>query len=131
MKQALISYRSATGLTAVSAIPINQLWQYRALVIHWGSAFDAYIGSLRQIHPVTKPLVKLPLAVALPMSRQADTVTFLPKRLTAVSNLIVLDVPDFQFGWDVILATRQGRTLAVLEQSFVDMVATVWHSSQP
>lgn len=112
-------------------IPIQTLWQYRSLVVHWGTAFTAYIRSLRQMVHAQGSLVRVPLAVALPMAQQTDTVVFLPKRLTAVSKLAILDVPGFQFDWDAVLLTRPGRTPTVLEQSFVDMVATVWKSGAP
>ncbi len=118
-------------LANVTSIPIQKLWLYRSLVVHWGTAFAAYIRSLRQMGHAKGSMVRVPLAVALPMAQQMDTVIFLPKRLTTVSNLTILDVPGFQFDWDAVLLTRPGRTLTVLEQSFVDMVATVWKTGAP
>lgn len=119
------------ALAGVKGIPIKELWQYRTLVVHWGSAFAAYIRSLRQVGQAKGAMVRVPLAVALPMAQQMDTIIFLPRRLTAVSGLTILDVPGFQFDWDAVLVTRPGRTLTILEQSFVDMVAVVWQSSNP
>jgi DNA-binding transcriptional LysR family regulator len=114
-------------LATATAVPIYQLWQYRALVIHWGTAFEAYIRSLRQMSSTTAALVRVPLAVALPMARQPNTVTFLPSRLQKMSGLVAVDVPGFQFDWDTVLVTRAGRSLTTLEQSFVDTVTAVWH----
>lgn len=113
-------------LAEIARIPLNQLWQYRLLIIHWGKAFDAYIESLQQISRTLAPTVRVPLAAALPMAQQPDTVTFLPRRLAAVSQLVELDVPEFHFDWDVVLLTRPGRSLTALEQAFVDTVAAVW-----
>ena len=113
-------------LVTASRVPLSQLWQYRLLIIHWGTAFDAYIESLQQISNIWAPTVRVPLAAALPMAQQPDTVTFLPRRLAAVSQLVELDVPDFHFDWDAVLVTRPGRTLTDLEQAFVNIVAAVW-----
>ena len=113
-------------LVTASRVPLSQLWQYRLLIIHWGTAFDAYIESLQQISNIWAPTVRVPLAAALPMAQQPDTVTFLPRRLAAVSQLVELDVPDFHFDWDAVLVTRPSRTLTDLEQAFVNIVAAVW-----
>ncbi|RMH00959.1 MAG: LysR family transcriptional regulator [Chloroflexi bacterium] len=119
-------------LAHAKGIPVQRLWDFQILIIHWGAAFDAYIESLRQMsgggmHSV----VRVPLAAALPMARQPNTVTFVPRRLTAVSGLVPLDVPDFHFPWDAVLLTRHGRLLTPLEQAFVDTVSAVWYSHQP
>jgi len=114
-----------------TAVSVPQLWQYQPLIVHWGNAFDAYIASLRQVSGADGATVRVPLAAALPMAQQPNTVTFLPRRLAAVSGLTALDVPDFQFDWDAIVVTRPGRSLTVLEQSFVDIVTAVWQSSEP
>lgn len=116
-------------LAQVKQIGIPELWQYKLLIIHWGSAFEAYIESLRQACGATGPVIHVPLAAALPMAQQPNTVTFLPRRLTAVARLVELDVPDFSYNWDVVLITRPGRTLTSLEQAFVDIVSAVWDSS--
>ncbi|HEX6384318.1 MAG TPA: LysR family transcriptional regulator [Anaerolineae bacterium] len=117
-------------LAEIARIPLNQLWQYRLLIIHWGKAFDAYIESLQQISRTLALTVRVPLAAALPMAQQPDTVTFLPRRLAAVSQLVELDVPEFHFDWDVVLLTRPGRSLTALEQAFVDTVAAVWEGNR-
>lgn len=117
-------------LAEIARIPLNQLWQYRLLIIHWGKAFDAYIESLQQISRTLALTVRVPLAAALPMAQQPDTVTFLPRRLAAVSQLVELDVPEFHFDWDVVLLTRPGRSLTTLEQAFVDTVAAVWEGNR-
>lgn len=116
-------------LVGETAVSLPQLWQYQPIIIHWGRAFDAYLASLRQMSGADGATVRVPLAAALPMARQPHTVTFLPRRVTAVSGLIELPVPEFQFGWDVIVATRPGRTLSPLEQGFVDLVTAVWHQT--
>jgi DNA-binding transcriptional LysR family regulator len=116
-------------LVGQTAVNISQLWQYQPIIIHWGRAFDAYIASLRQMSKADGATVRVPLAAALPMARQPNTITFLPRRVTAVSGLVELPVPEFQFGWDAIVATRSGRTLSPLEQGFVDVVTAVWHDT--
>ena len=118
-------------LAQVESISLAALWQYQKLVIHWGDAFDAYLETLQQMTNQSGPIIRVPLAAALPMARRPNSITFLPRRLTAVSNLIELNVPDFQFDWDAVLLTRPNRTLTTLEQTFVDIVAAVWYSSQP
>ncbi|MEM7111450.1 MAG: LysR family transcriptional regulator [Chloroflexota bacterium] len=119
------------ALAHESEVPLDKLWAYQVLIIHWGTAFDAYVESLREVSQAPGAVVRVPLAAALPMSRQPNTVTFLPRRLTAVSNLVELNVPDFQFDWDVMLATRPGRTLTPIEQNFVELTSIVWQESQP
>ncbi|MCP4418540.1 MAG: LysR family transcriptional regulator [Chloroflexi bacterium] len=114
------------GLVRKTAVSIQSLWQYQPIIIHWGQAFDAYIASLRQMSGAEGATVRVPLAAALPMARQPHTVTFLPRRVTAISGLVELPVTDFQFGWDAIVATRPGRNLLPLEQAFVNVVTAVW-----
>lgn len=118
-------------LCGASAVSVSQLWQYQLIVIHWGAAFDAYLESLRQMSEATGPTVRVPLPAALPMAQLPNSVTFLPHRLTAVSGLMELNVPEFQFDWDTIVVTRRERQLTELEQSFVDIVAAVWQSTRP
>ena len=118
-------------LAQVEGISLAALWQYQKLVIHWGDAFDAYLETLQQMTNKSGPIIRVPLAAALPMARRPNSITFLPRRLTAVSNLIELHVPQFQFDWDAVLLTRPNRTLTTLEQTFVDTVSAVWYSSQP
>lgn len=116
------------GDTAVSSA---QLWQYQLIIIHWGAAFDAYLESLRQMNEMVGPTVRVPLPAALPMAQLPNSVTFLPRRLVAVSNLVELPLADFQFDWDAIVITRRERELTELEQSFIDIVTAVWQTSQP
>jgi len=127
----VVAGRPAHELADVSGIPIDKLWDYQLLVIHWGPAFDAYLASLQQVSQVNRPLVRVPLAAALPMAQQPRTITFLPRRLALVSGLVELDVPDFQFDWDVVLMTRTGRDLTELEQAFLALVTAEWQTSQP
>lgn len=108
-------------------ISLGVLWQYRLVLIHWGKAFDVHVESLRQMVPDPGPVLRVPLAAALPMVRQPDTITFMPRRLAAVSGLAEVYSPDLVYGWDSVLITRPGRTLTLLEQAFVEMVDTVWH----
>lgn len=122
----VVAVSPAHELARATAVTLPQLWHYQPIIIHWGNAFDAYLTSLRQMSGAEGPAVRVPLAAALPMARQPHTVTFLPRRVTAVSGLIELPVPEFQFGWDIIVATRPGRTLSPLEQAFVEVVTAVW-----
>ena len=118
-------------LAEAKDISLATLWQYQKLLIHWGDAFDAYLESLQQMTNESGPIIRVPLAAALPMARRPNSITFLPRRLTAVSNLIELNVPAFQFDWDAVLLTRPNRRLTKLEQTFVDIVSAVWYSNQP
>lgn len=127
----VVAANPAHTLAKTPDIPINRLWQYQVLIIHWGHAFTSYIDSLRDMAEMPGAAIQVPLAIALPMMQQPDTVTFIPRRLTAVSGLVELDVPEFQFNWNTVLLTRPGRALTALEQAFADMVMTVWYSSEP
>lgn len=113
-------------LLAETAVSISQLWQYQVLIIHWGNAFDTYIEDLRDADQAQGATVRVPLAAALPMARQPHTVTFLPRRLTAVSGLVELNVPNFNFDWNMMLATRPGYVPTPVEQRFIEIVAAVW-----
>jgi len=115
-------------LAGADMLDVTAVWPCQKLVIHWGRAFDAYLESLQQMHPASGPTTRVPLAAALAMAHQPNTITFMPRRLTAVSNLIELPITDFSFDWDAVLLTRPGRSLSVLEQAFVDIVAAVWRS---
>ena len=112
-------------------VPIADIWPYRVLLIHWGPVFHAYVESLRQLSANRGPLVRLPLAGALPMARRPDTVTFMPRRLVRPSGLAEVHLQAFSFGWDVALLTRPGRSLTNLEQAFADIVNRVWLASDP
>lgn len=121
----------AHPLAGKADVPVSDIWPYRVLLIHWGSTFRAYIESLRQMSPNPGPLVRLPLAGALPMAQQPDTVTFMPRRLVTPSGLTEVHLRAFSFNWDVALLTRPGRSLSNLEQAFVDIVNRVWLASAP
>lgn len=121
----------AHPLAQQTAVSLEQLWRYRTIIIHWGSAFDAYIASLRQMSDGTNSTVRVPLAAALPMAHQPRSITFMPRRLAQASGLISLNIPNFQFDWDAVLVTRPGRTLTNLEQSFVDIVWDIWKTNRP
>lgn len=125
----VVAVNSNHELAAVTDIPVSRIWRYQTLIIHWGTAFTAYVDSLRQMTPATGAAIRVPLASALPMMVEPHAITFLPRRLTAVSGLVELDVPDFQFSWDTLLVTRLGRPLTALEQAFVDVVLAAWSSS--
>jgi DNA-binding transcriptional LysR family regulator len=118
-------------LANIGTIRISEIWANRVLLIHWGPAFHAYVESLRQMSHNPGPLVQLPLAGALPMARNPDTVTFMPRRLITTSGLVEVQITDFSFSWDIALMTRPGRLLTYLEQQFVDIVSAVWQSSEP
>jgi DNA-binding transcriptional LysR family regulator len=109
-------------------VSLGELWQYRLVLIHWGKVFDLHVESLRQMVPDPGPVLRVPLAAALPMVRQPDTITFMPRRLAAVSGLAEVYTPDLIYGWDSVLMTRPGRTLTVLEQAFMALVDNVWHA---
>lgn len=118
-------------LVGSPSVPVTEIWPYRVLLIHWGPVFHAYVESLRQLSANRGPLVRLPLAGALPMARRPDTVTFMPRRLVEPSGLAEIQLEGFSFGWDVALLTRLGRSLSRLEQAFVDIVNRVWLASAP
>jgi DNA-binding transcriptional LysR family regulator len=117
-------------LAGSGPIPVSKLWQYQPLIIHWGDAFDAYVDSLRQMHDASGSTIRVPLAAALPMTRQPNTITFLPRRLAHASGLVVLELPEFRFDWDVALMSRPGHLLSNPEQAFVDTVSAVWYTDQ-
>jgi DNA-binding transcriptional LysR family regulator len=129
--QMVVSVTPDHELASAGQVSLGQLWQYQLLIIHWGTAFDAYVESLRQMDGATGPTIRVPLASALPMARKPNAVTFLPRRLAAVTGLVEISVPEFRFDWDVSLMTRPGRTLTLLEQAFVDITSAVWQSSEP
>jgi DNA-binding transcriptional LysR family regulator len=110
---------------------LADLWKYRVLLIHWGPAFQVYIESMRQLVHHPGPLLRLPLAGALPMAHQSDTITFMPRRLVASSGLKELHVFDLSFAWDIALLTRQGHTVTPLENAFIKIIEDVWQHSTP
>lgn len=110
---------------------ITDIWRNRVLLIHWGSAFQMYIENLRNSSSDPGPLVRLPLASALPMARQPDTVAFMPRRLVIPSGLVEVPLRGFAFTWDIAIMTRRNRSLLPLEQVFIDIIEQVWESSIP
>jgi DNA-binding transcriptional LysR family regulator len=121
----------AHPFTLSSPIPISQIWSNRVLLIHWGQEFQAYLESLRQLSPDPGPLVRLPLAGALPMARQPNTITFMPRRLLAPSELVEIFLQDFAFAWDIAVMTRSSRRLSHLERAFLDIILQSWEASVP
>jgi DNA-binding transcriptional LysR family regulator len=122
----VVAVAPAHELAGLSDVAIAHILRYRVLLIHWGPSFHAYIENLRQLNPESGPLIRLPLAGALPMAQQPDTATFMPRRLVAPSGLVEVKVRDFSFSWDVALMTRPGRSLTFLEQEFLNIVTAVW-----
>ena len=127
----IVAANSDHALVSSQNISIAQLWQYQLLIIHWGTAFKTYFDSLYQARAGTESVLRIPLAVALPMMHQSNRIIFAPRRLAISTGLVPLDVPEFRFDWETILVTRPNRNLTALEQVFVDLVATVWFSNQP
>jgi DNA-binding transcriptional LysR family regulator len=127
----VVAVNAVHPLAALDVVTLDLLWPHQTLIIHWGTAFAAYIDSLRQMAATRGPAISVPLASALPMMVEPQAITFLPRRLTAVSGLVELNVPDFTFGWDTLLVARLGHKLTLLEQAFVDVVASVWANSEP
>jgi DNA-binding transcriptional LysR family regulator len=113
-------------LTAVRTIPVSHIWAYRLVLIHWGQAFETYVASLRQMHPDPSPVISVPLAAALPMIADSDSISFMPKRLIAASGLVEVDVPEISFDWDVALVTRPGHLLTPIETEFANIAFNRW-----
>ena len=117
-------------LTAVPSVPIKDIWAYRLLLIHWGQAFETYVTSLRQMHSDPSPVISVPLAAALPMIVESNSISFMPKRLIAASGLVEVDVPAFSFDWDVALVTRPGHLLTAIETEFANIAVDRWQQAQ-
>lgn len=126
-----IAVSKSHPLASAQRLSLNELWSYRVLLIHWGPAFHAYVESLRQMSSNLGPLIRLPLASALPMARQPYTVTFMPRRLVKPSGLIEIRTSEFTFSWDIAVMTRPGRALAPIEESYLKIVGDVWKASEP
>jgi DNA-binding transcriptional LysR family regulator len=109
-------------LTALRGVPIKDILAYRLLLIHWGQAFESYVASLREMYAIPGSVISVPLASALPMIQESDTISFMPRRLIAAAGLVEVDVPEINFDWDVVLVTRPGRILTPLETEFVNIV---------
>lgn len=125
-----IAVSKSHPLASTEGLSLNELWSYRVLLIHWGPAFHAYVESLRQMSSKLGPLIRLPLASALPMAHQPHTVTFMPRRLVKPSGLVEIKTSEFSFAWDIAVMTRPGRTLAPLEDSYLKIVGDVWKASE-
>jgi DNA-binding transcriptional LysR family regulator len=113
-------------LTALRGVPIKDILAYRLLLIHWGQAFESYVASLREMYAIPGSVISVPLASALPMIQESDTISFMPRRLIAAAGLVEVDVPEINFDWDVVLVTRPGRILTALETEFVNIVIDRW-----
>jgi DNA-binding transcriptional LysR family regulator len=113
-------------LTALRGVPIKDILAYRLLLIHWGQAFESYVASLREMYAIPGSVISVPLASALPMIQESDTISFMPRRLIAAAGLVEVDVPEINFDWDVVLVTRPGRILTTLETEFVNIVIDRW-----
>ncbi|MCI0397396.1 MAG: LysR family transcriptional regulator [Chloroflexi bacterium] len=118
-------------LAGAREVSLAAIWPYRLLLVHWGPAFESYVESLRQMSHNPGPMLRLPLAAALPMAHQANTITFVPRRLLSASDLAEVHVPELSFPWDVALMTRPARSLTPLEEEFVAIVSAAWQSSRP
>lgn len=113
-------------LTALKRVPVEEIMTYRLLLIHWGQAFESYVESLREMYPNSGSILSVPLASALPMVQESDTICFMPRRLIVAAGLVEVDVPDILFDWDVVLVARPGHILTPLETEFVNIVIDRW-----
>lgn len=113
-------------LTAFQRVPLEDILAYRLLLIHWGQAFESYVASLREMYPASGQVISVPLASALPMVIESDTVCFMPRRLIVAAGLVEVDSPDINFDWDVVLVARPGHILTPLETEFVNIVIDRW-----
>jgi DNA-binding transcriptional LysR family regulator len=113
-------------LAVLKKVPVEEVMTYRLLLIHWGQAFESYVESLREMHPNSGQIISVPLASALPMVQESDTICFMPRRLIIAAGLVEVDVPDILFDWDVVLVARPGHLLTPLETEFVNIVNDRW-----
>ena len=113
-------------LVTKTELQLVDLWAFRLILIHWGRAFLAYVESLQKQSQMVGTTLQVPLASAIPMVQTTDSITFMPRRLTHVSGLISLNVPAFQFAWDVVLLTRSGWELSEIERAFMQETQQVW-----
>ncbi len=108
-----------------SKIKIEDIWSWRIVLPRWGTAFEAWINSYRELATNPRPFIKVPLSVCLPMMTEPDSLTFVPERVAAAAGLKALDVADLHWPWDVVLATRPGYTLPPLGTEFINTVSTI------
>ncbi|MEM7800784.1 MAG: LysR family transcriptional regulator [Chloroflexota bacterium] len=106
-------------------VSIQELWDHRIVLPSWGSAFEGFIASYREMSSSPHPMIRVPLAVGLPMMSLPDAITFVPQRVARAANLIEINVPEFNYPWDVVLVTRPGRSLTPLGQGFVNLVESI------
>lgn len=102
---------------------LDDLWEWRIILPRWGTPFEAWIDSYRELAPSPRPLVKVPLSIGLPMMSQSDSLTFVPERVAQAAGLQTLHVADLNWPWDVVLVTRPGLTLPPLGQEFLRAVS--------
>ncbi|MFT5194628.1 MAG: DNA-binding transcriptional LysR family regulator [Cellvibrionaceae bacterium] len=104
-------------------LALDDLWQWRIIMPRWGTPFEAWIDSYRELAESPRPLVKVPLSIGLPMMSQPNSLTFVPERVAQAAGLKTLQVPDLNWPWDVVLVTRPGLTLPPLGQEFLKAVS--------
>ena len=104
---------------------LDDLWEWRIILPRWGTAFEAWIDSYREMAATPRPLVKVPLSIGLPMMSQPDSLTFVPERVAQAAGLKILRVEDLNWPWDVVLVTRPGLTLPPLGQEFIKTVSEI------
>lgn len=106
-------------------VHIDDLWQHRIVLPRWGTAFEGFIAGYRELATSPHPMIRVPLSVGLPMMSLPDAVTFVPRRVALAADLAVVNVPELNYPWDVVLVTRPGRTLTPLGEGFVRLVGQV------
>lgn len=121
----IAAVRSDHPLAHMESVAVTALWDYRLVLPRWGTAFEAYVQGLRELVAQPKPMVRVPLAAALPMIQQPETITFVPRRVAQATGLAEVAVPGISYPWDVVLVTRQGRQLSELERGFLETVKAV------
>ncbi|MEM9776841.1 MAG: LysR family transcriptional regulator [Chloroflexota bacterium] len=108
-----------------SKFSMQELWQWRIILPNWGTAFEAWIDSHRELSSEPRPLIKVPLSICLPMMAQPDSIALVPERVAKAAGLASLDVSEFNWPWDVVLVTRPGLTLPSLGQEFINAVSEI------
>ena len=106
-------------------VDIEDIWAWRIILPRWGTAFEAWINSYRELSDTPRPFIKVPLSIGLPMMTQPDSLTFIPERVALAAGLVTLEVPDLNWPWDVVLATRPGYSLPPLGTEFISTVSTI------
>lgn len=106
-------------------LTLDELWQWRIILPRWGTPFEAWLDSYRELAPAPRPLVKVPLSIGLPMMSQSDSLTFVPERVAQAAGLQTLQVADLNWPWDVVLVTRPGFSLPPLGNEFLKTVSEI------